>query len=274
MSNLHNQSFGEFLAEYKSTVVKIIVVILVLVLGFLAFAWQTESFFFAKNEDVTANSLVQDYNVSKGNPEADLVFLEFYDYECGACQSFYPVYSEFAKNRGDEIKFVSKHFPVIGTYSKLAAEATQAAQRQDKGSEFETEVFNTVSSQSLTNDTLTQIANTVGLDVDKWDADRRSTEVKAEVAEDERQIKNITLPESSRGAGTKASSTPTLVVIYKGKIVDWWAGGISLEELNKQADKYLKPNTEQTETQEQSQPQGETLDAGTSDNPQETPENN
>jgi protein-disulfide isomerase len=274
MSNLHNQSFGEFLAEYKSTVVKITVVILVLVLGFLAFAWQTESFFFAKNEEVTANILVQDYNISKGNPSANLVFIEFYDFECSACQSFYPITKEFVETRGKEIKFVSKHFPVIGTYSKLAAEATQAAQRQDKGSEFEAEVFNTVSSQSLTNDTLTQIATNIGLDVEKWNADRRSREVKAEVAEDLRQIKNITLPESSKGAGTKASSTPTVVVMYQDKIVDWWAGAISLEELNTQTDKYLKPNAEQTETQEQPQPQGETLDAGTSENPQETPENN
>jgi protein-disulfide isomerase len=258
MSSLYDPTFADFLEENKKTVITIVVGVIILILGFLLFAQQTQTFFFAPNAQSDASEIIKDYSVSKGNMDSDLIFVEFFDYECSACQGFHPITKSFIEQRGKDVGFVFKYFPVIGTYSVEASRATQAAQIQGKGAEFKDEIFNRVKIQSMTVSNLTAIAKDLGLDIEKWDKDRRSTEVKDQVEKDEDLIRNLKLPKSSRGAGTKASSTPTILIMYKGKLVDWFAGALSLEDLNSITDKYLNQGKEKSTNQEATTPEENT----------------
>ena len=240
MSSLHNPTFADFLEENKKNVIIIVIIILLFVLGFLLFSWQTESFIFAnQDQEVSQSDVILDHNLTQGNTESDLIFVEFFDYECPACQSFSPIINSFVEERGDEIAVVHRHFPTIGTYSLEAARATQAAQKQNKGVEFKNQVYSRVASQNMTINNLTAIAEEIGLDVQRWDQDRRSREIRDQVQADENFLKNIRLPESSRGSGTRARATPSVLIVYKGEIKDWFSGAIPLQDLNNFANEFL-----------------------------------
>ncbi|WP_417257490.1 DsbA family protein [Celeribacter sp.] len=55
-----------------------------------------------------------------GNPDADLIFVEFSDYRCGYCKKAYPDVKALLEKDGN-IKLIVKEFPILGEESVLAA---------------------------------------------------------------------------------------------------------------------------------------------------------
>jgi len=69
--------------------------------------------------------------VTVGNPQGDVTFVEFFDYNCGYCKK--AMADMFDLMKGDpKLKVVLKEFPVLGPGSVEAARVAVAVRMQDK----------------------------------------------------------------------------------------------------------------------------------------------
>lgn len=71
----------------------------------------------AANMDALFNSA---FDVSFGNPEADVTIVEFMDYRCGYCRRAHPEVADLVEFDGN-IRVIIKEFPILGEQSLLAA---------------------------------------------------------------------------------------------------------------------------------------------------------
>ena len=69
--------------------------------------------------------------VTVGNPQGDVTFVEFFDYNCGYCKRAMADMFELMKN-DPKLKVVLKEFPVLGPGSVEAARVAVAVRMQDK----------------------------------------------------------------------------------------------------------------------------------------------
>lgn len=138
----------------------------------------------------------------KGNPDADIVLVEYSDLQCPACASFQPVVKGLLDEYGEQIRFEYKHFPLpIHPYAKQAAVAAEAAGQQDKFFEFHDLLFEnqqTWSSSPVPITFFVQYAEELELDIELFERHMNSSILKEKV--------NAELAEA-RAAG--ANSTPS-----------------------------------------------------------------
>ncbi len=80
------------------------------------------------NAETIFNSARQ---VVVGNPQGDVTFVEFFDYNCGYCKRAMDDMFELMKN-DSKLKVVLKEFPVLGPGSVEAARVAVAVRMQDK----------------------------------------------------------------------------------------------------------------------------------------------
>jgi protein-disulfide isomerase len=69
--------------------------------------------------------------VTVGNPQGDVTFVEFFDYNCGYCKRAMSDMFDLIKN-DPKLKVVLKEFPVLGPGSVEAARVAVAVRMQDK----------------------------------------------------------------------------------------------------------------------------------------------
>jgi protein-disulfide isomerase len=69
--------------------------------------------------------------VTIGNPQGDVTFVEFFDYNCGYCKRAMTDMMELMKH-DPKLKVVLKEFPVLGPASVEAARVAVAVRMQDK----------------------------------------------------------------------------------------------------------------------------------------------
>lgn len=70
----------------------------------------------------------------KGNASSSVVIMEYSDFQCPACRSYYPIIRELIAEFGDRAAFIYRHFPLINIHgnAEFAARAAEAAGRQGK----------------------------------------------------------------------------------------------------------------------------------------------
>ncbi len=130
-----------------------------------------------------------------GNPKADVVLVEFFDYNCGYCKKAFNEIKGLAD--GDKnLKIVFKDFPILGQTSETAAKWALAAQKQKKYIEFHTAMMN--NRQQITDALLEKVAKDAGLDVAKAKVDAEGTEILIQIE------KNRTLATQMGISGTPA----------------------------------------------------------------------
>ena len=105
-----------------------------------------------------------------GNPDGDITVVEFFDYNCGYCKLMFPKVWEYVQNDGN-IRWVLKDMPSLGPTSDLAARAGLAAEKQ--GKYFEMHQAMITHKGSLTEEDIVSYAKSVGLDMKKFDKDRK-----------------------------------------------------------------------------------------------------
>ena len=111
-----------------------------------------------------------------GNPDGDVVLVEFFDYRCGVCRKTHPVVAELM--RGDpNIRRVYKEWPILGAESQLAARAALAARYQgDAGyAAFHDALME--APPRFTEAIIPRIAAKVGLDADRLAKDMQRPEI-------------------------------------------------------------------------------------------------
>tara|TARA_B100001123_G_C15321502_1_gene1028076 strand:+ start:409 stop:1122 length:714 start_codon:yes stop_codon:yes gene_type:complete len=109
-----------------------------------------------------------------GNPEGSVTVVEFFDYQCGYCKNMLRVLLE-AINRNDDVKVILKEYPILGPVSMTAAQASLAAQYQNKFKIFHTSLM--LLKGRISEAAIFQVAKEVGLDVNRLAKDMESSEV-------------------------------------------------------------------------------------------------
>ncbi len=118
-----------------------------------------------------------------GPDKAPVTIIEFSEFECPFCRRAQPTLQKLRQRYGDRIRFAFKHLPLdFHAKAKPASYAAQAAWRQGKFWEFSAEIWKR--QEFLGEKLFVEIAKELKLDMDKFNTDRASDDVKAEIAID------------------------------------------------------------------------------------------
>jgi len=79
----------------------------------------------------------------KGNPDAQVVLIEYSDFQCPACRAYIPIITSLIEQFPDDLVVVYRHFPLQSVHAnaRAAAEASEAAAKQGKFWEFHDILF-------------------------------------------------------------------------------------------------------------------------------------
>lgn len=119
----------------------------------------------------------------KGNLESSLVVMEYSDFQCPACRSYYPMMRQLMAEFEDRAIFVFRHFPLTNIHpnAEFAARAAEAAGKQDKFWEMHDLLFEKQNEWSRVANVVPlfdSYATLLGLDIEKFAVDFNSDEVK------------------------------------------------------------------------------------------------
>lgn len=169
-----------------------------------------------------AEESLRDHSAVYGKKDAKVTLIEFSDYRCGYCKRVQETINELRKKYDGEVKFAFKHRPILSEESRSAAFAAQAARKQDKFWEFHKALWD---KQSVLNDTTYElIAKDLGLNMKKFNADRKGEAVQKEVFMDYED-----------GESFGAGGTPFFLINGKP-----FAGAQPMENFTKEIDSLLE----------------------------------
>lgn len=115
-----------------------------------------------------------------GNPDGDIVIVEFFDYRCGYCKSV--VDGLFGAVASDSnVKLIMKEFPILGPESTVAARAALASRKQGKYDVLHRALMS--HRGQLNESAIYRIAEQTGMDINRLKLDMTSPEVDAELAQ-------------------------------------------------------------------------------------------
>ncbi len=158
-----------------------------------------------------------------GNPDANVHIVEFGDYECKDCQQAYEQADELLADRGEELFFAYRHFPLtnVHPYALSAALAAEAAGRQQKFWEMHAILFETKG--KLEAYRLIEYAGDLDLDIAQFANDLA-----------DRQLRQHILHRRMQGLKSGVAGTPTF---YINNIR--WDGEATAENLSAAVDQAL-----------------------------------
>jgi protein-disulfide isomerase len=143
----------------------------------------------------------------RGPAEAPVTIIEYSDFQCPACATYYPIVERLVTEASTTVRFVYRHFPLYPIPHKnavVAAEASEAAAMQGKFWEMYRLLFE---NQKLweNSDTAAAVfeeyAGRIGLNLEVYKKDVVSDVVKARVEKDR-----------AEGVALGVNSTPTFFV--------------------------------------------------------------
>lgn len=130
---------------------------------------------------------VREHSVVKGNPNAKVELVEFFDPACGTCAQFHPYVKEIMKKNEGKIKLVYRYAP-FHKGSDYAVKMLMAAKKQGKFEEALEMMFATqqywVSNHEANLDVLWKILYKVNLDMEKLAKDIMDPKLNEIVAQD------------------------------------------------------------------------------------------
>lgn len=127
---------------------------------------------------------------SKGPVNAPVTVVEFSDYQCPFCDRVQATLAEMRKKYGNDVRWVYKNLPLdFHPEAKPAAYAALAANKQGKFWEYHDMLWQRQA--SLGEKTYVAIAEELKLDMAKFNKDRASDDVKAQVETDLADAENM-----------------------------------------------------------------------------------
>lgn len=150
----------------------------------------------SQNADLLYNSSA-DYSI--GPDDAPVTVVEFFDYKCGPCRASMETVTALPERYNGKVRVVFKEFPILTPESRIAAVAALAAGRQGKYQEMHQAMMRTPS--SFKDADIVKVAERIGLDMDRWETDRKSPELRIQI--DQTHILAQTIG---------ANATPTFVI--------------------------------------------------------------
>lgn len=202
-----------------------IAVILVVIVGLFGVLMLTKKDDPAStNGSQSSQSQGSNHTVGAGNKKVTVV--EFGDFQCPACKSYYPIVKEIKSSYGDDITFQFRHYPLtqIHPNATISARAAEAAGKQGKFFEMHDLLYenqDTWASSSNPSPIFESFANQLKLNIDQFKSDSADANTLAIINADTK---------AAQAAG--ANSTPTFVI--NGKKVE--SNPKSVEEFKKLID--------------------------------------
>ncbi|MEJ6388372.1 DsbA family protein [Gymnodinialimonas ulvae] len=113
------------------------------------------------NRDALFNSA---FDHVSGNPDGDVVIVEFLDYRCSFCRRAHPEVTELVEADGN-IRIITKEFPILGEQSELASRFAIATRIALGGQAYELVNAGLIAMRSdVTELSLARLATDLGLD--------------------------------------------------------------------------------------------------------------
>lgn len=161
-----------------------------------------------------------------GNKDSKVVLVEYGDFQCPGCGSAYPQIKVLTEKYEDEIAFVFRNFPLttIHPNARVAAAAAEAAGKQDAYWKMHDLIFTNQSAWSdlavnERTDFFENLANQLGLDLDKFRQDLVSESISQKIAFD-----------LALGKQAGATSTPTFYLNGENVPQETWGDNEALEK--------------------------------------------
>ncbi len=152
--------------------------------------------------ELTLTEAVAVSDHAEGNAQAKAVLVEYGDYQCPACGAYHPLLQQLMKDEAGKYNFVFRNFPLPQHQNAIpAAYAAEAANLQGKFWEMHDMLYehqNDWSESSSAGDMFTQYAQTLKLDMAKFQKDMASSTVSDRVSHD-----------LTTGQAAHVGSTPT-----------------------------------------------------------------
>ncbi len=118
-----------------------------------------------------------------GPQSAPITLVEFSDFQCPYCAAAVPEIKALLNAFPTQVKLIFKQYPLeIHSYADLAAAAAIAAQKQDKFWAMHDAMYDHY--QDLSRKSIMQLAKDSGLNMERFEADIDSTEVRETVVRD------------------------------------------------------------------------------------------
>jgi len=138
-------------------------------------------------EKMKNDNLVRDYSHRKGNENAKVLVVEFFDPECESCAAFHPAVQKIIADYQDKILFVARYM-LYHQNSQSAALALEAAAKQGKFWEMQGILFirhqEWSHKQTFPAELFTQYAQNLGLDMHEFQKSFDDVTFKQNIAQD------------------------------------------------------------------------------------------
>ena len=145
---------------------------------------------------------ISDADHFKGNKDSKVNLVEYSDFQCPACGSYYPLLKKVNEDYKAKIKFAYRHFPLPQHQNaKLAATVAEAAGNQGKFWEMHDMIFENQNDWAEAKDAsayFIKYAMALKLDLEKFKNDLSSEAIKNKIEND-----------SKGGAEAGVNQTPT-----------------------------------------------------------------
>lgn len=128
---------------------------------------------------------------SEGNKAAKVTLIEYSDFQCPACAIYHPIVKKVTGDFNDKILFVYRNFPLSSIHqnAEIAAWTAGAAGKQGKFWEMHDMIFENQSiwaklPTSKAKEAFIAYARTLGLNIERFNKDFESSEVRNKVKDD------------------------------------------------------------------------------------------
>ncbi len=176
------------------------IALIVVIVGFIGFFWLSSDKEAAETADTSSTVAPPTHLVGKQDAAVKLV--EYSDFQCPACGSYYPIVEEVIEKYKDRISFEYRHYPLITVHRNAlaAARASEAAGKQGKFWEMYRLLFTNQSEWSESDDSrivFENYAKQLGLELETYNADFASSETNDSINASIREFNKLGLPKST-----------------------------------------------------------------------------
>jgi len=154
---------------------------------------------------------VLDGGWTRGATKPEVTVIEYGDLQCPACKAYYPIVEQAFAQTKDIAQFEFRNYPLVTLHNKAmqAARAAEAAGKQGKFWEFESNLYETQDSwenqtPSQFTKTLEQFAKDQNLDINQYKKDIKAKDTQAQIDAD--------MAAGNKVFGDGGASTPTFVI--------------------------------------------------------------
>lgn len=193
---------GERIKKLKSYAIYFAVIAVVIFGGFKLIRWINTPTVELTSEPIE----VTEEDWTKGAENAQVTIIEYSDFQCPACKSYYPVVGRLSEEFSENVKIVYRHFPLVSIHSNAfdAARAAEAAGKQGKFWEMHDLLFENQddwANDGSPKDKFKDYAKELELNEETFENDYESSEVEDKINEHIFQANRLGL-----------SSTPSFVL--------------------------------------------------------------